>query len=180
MESGTIVFAVIALAISTLNSDTAPPPTAAEINFAPGNEARAVARIVGGIISYTRWPTQVATLRLCVTGTARHAAQLGDASTTAGRAISVQTIDAGAATTGCDILYIGKLPAPVREQTIRALRGRGVLSIAESDPRCRDGTMVCLRVAGSSATFQLNLDAVSRGTVRIDPRVLLVAAGRAS
>lgn len=74
---------------------------------------------------------------------------------------------------------MGALRTAVRNEMIGALRGRGVLSIAESDPGCRGGTMICLRVARNSASFQLNLDAVSRGTVRVDPRVLLVATGRA-
>lgn len=176
-----IVVSVIALAVGPADADMAlSPPAPVEISFAPGNEAQAVARIVGAIVSYTRWPASPATLRLCVAGAARHAARLGEAEAAAGRAIGVRTIAADATAADCDILYIGALPAAAREQMIRAARGRAVLSIAESDPDCREGAMICLRVARSSATFRLNLDAVSRGTVRIDPRVLLVAGGGAS
>jgi hypothetical protein len=59
---------------------------------------------------------------------------------------------------------------------IGGIRGRAVLSIAETDPGCRGGTMFCLAVGASTLSFQLSVDAISRGTVRVDPRVLRVAS----
>jgi hypothetical protein len=156
-------------------------PTAAgftvRTRIAPGpdQQARAVARMVGGIISYTRWPGEpVPATRLCVMGKARFAGRLGEAAQVAGRTVSVSYLADGATTVaqGCDVLYLGALAAGAGQRAIASIRGRGVLSIAESDPACRGGTMFCLDVDSGEISFRLSLDAISRGTVRVDPRVL--------
>ncbi|MET0307238.1 MAG: YfiR family protein [Sphingomonas sp.] len=146
-----------------------------DTRFAPGTASEAVAKMVGGIVSFTRWPVDPVPLRLCVTGAARYADRIGEASRTAGRAISVRRIAADASVDGCDALYLGAMPADASRRLIATIRNRAVLSIAESDPTCRSGAMFCLAVGTNSLTFQLSVDAISRGTVRVDPRVLRVA-----
>lgn len=148
---------------------------AVDTRFAPGTEDEAVARLVGGIISFTRWPSEPRPLRLCVVGTARHADRIDEAGKTAGRAVTVRRVAAGAATDGCDLLYFGAMPADASRRMIAAIGGKAVLSIAEADPGCRGGAMFCLAVGSSSLAFQLSVDAISRGAVRVDPRVLRVA-----
>ncbi|WCM28347.1 YfiR family protein [Sphingomonas sp. QA11] len=150
-------------------------PLRTRVTPGPDQPARAVARMVGGIISYTRWPGDAAAaMRLCVIGKTRFADRLGEASPVAGRPISVNRLATGNPTIGqsCDILYLGDLPAGQGPRTIAGIRGRAILSIAESDPACRGGTMFCLDIKPLEISFQLSLDAISRGTVRVDPRVL--------
>jgi hypothetical protein len=165
------VVALLALSVEALPE----PAMAVDTRFAPGTEDEAVARLVGGIISFTRWPAEPRSLRLCVAGTTRHADRIGEAGKTARRAVGVRHIAAGAATDGCDILYLGAMPADASRRMIAGIGGKAILSIAEADPGCRGGAMFCLAVGTSSLTFQLSVDAISRGAVRVDPRVLRVA-----
>lgn len=140
-----------------------------------------VARTVGGIVSYTRWPAGQGqqpdqdALHLCVSGDARHATRLRAAGANAGRAISVEPVAAGASTADCDILYLGGMPPQAWGRMVHGIRNRAVLSIAETDPDCRSGTMFCLELRGSGRGFLLNIDAIARSAVRIDPRVLRLA-----
>mgnify|MGYP000972424442 CR=1 FL=1 len=64
---------------------------------------------------------------------------------------------------------------PARERLVRLVRDQPVLSIAESDPDCRGGTIFCLRILPDRVGFRFSLDAASRSSLRIDPRVLRVA-----
>ncbi|MEO7470390.1 MAG: YfiR/HmsC family protein, partial [Sphingobium limneticum] len=44
-------------------------------------------------------------------------------------------------------------------------------------PDCGSGAIFCLLYAPQTLSFQLNIDAVSRSAVRIDPRVLRLSKG---
>lgn len=151
------------------------PILASDTRFALGTEDSAVARTVGGIASYTRWPEPMGTLHICVSGAARHADRLGEAARTAGRPVTVRRLGIGAAPNGCDLLYLGAMRPAESLGMIRATHGRAILSIAESDPACRGGAMFCLAVSASSLGFRINIDAISRSTLRVDPRVQRVA-----
>ena len=107
-------------------------------------------------------------------GATRYAARLGEADGAAGRPVSARAIAPGssAAAQGCDVLYLGGTTATQQQRAIAAVHGQPVLSIAEDDPACRSGAMFCVVLNGGGLTFRLNVDAISRGTVRVDPRVL--------
>ena len=141
------------------------------------DQARGVARMVGGIISYSRWPARNGDgdgISICTMGSTRYAARLDEAGGAAGRPVTTRAIVPGsaAAAQGCDVLYIGDIAPAQRLRAVAAIHGQAVLSIAEDDPVCRGGTMFCVVLNDGSLTFRLNVDAISRGTVRVDPRVL--------
>jgi hypothetical protein len=171
----------IALLVASVDADIAPPPIAVlDTKFQAGTaeQAIAVSRMIGGIISYTRWPADLRQLQFCISGDTQVALQAAEIDRSANRSVALKRVAAGAATDGCDILYLGPM-APVRQrQMVSGIRARAVLSIAESDPSCRGGTMFCLRIRSATLAFQLNVDAISRGTVRVDPRVLRITAAR--
>jgi len=136
----------------------------------------AVTRVVSGILSYARWPTEPAPLRLCVAGAPRFAGGLSTLPARSPRRMEVLRITGtSAASEGCKALYLGRLEADERRRLIASARGQAVVTIDEDDPPCRAGAMFCLHVAANSVAFELNLDAVSRSTVRIDPKVLLLS-----
>lgn len=56
-------------------------------------------------------------------------------------------------------------------------RGRGVLTIAEADPDCRSQAMFCLLFTPQAATFRMNIDAIARSGLKVDPRVLRISQG---
>jgi hypothetical protein len=149
---------------------------------APGESAYAgaVARTVKAIIDYTRWPQRHDPLVLCVAGPAQHAAQLGSIRLADGRQVERRNVAPTAAALGaCHVLYIGQLPLPSQRQLTTAVRGKGVLTIAEADPGNASEAVVALSYQPRSLSFRLNIDAISRSGLRIDPRVLRISQGGA-
>lgn len=139
----------------------------------------AVARVVQSLVEYTRWPSPRSPVRLCVAGGAAYAGRIDGLRLADGRTIERRNLPAAAASTaGCDAVYIGQLPLPAQRQLTTALRGRGVLTIAEADSACRSQAMFCLSFAARAVSFRLNIDAVARSGLRVDPRVLRLSTGQ--
>jgi YfiR/HmsC-like len=140
--------------------------------------AGAVARTVKAVIEYTRWPSPIDPVMLCVAGPAQHAGQLPGLRLSDGRRVERRNIAASAASLGgCHVLYLGQLPLTQQRALTAAVRGRGVLTIAEADPGNASEAMFALTYKPSSLSFRLNIDAVSRSGLKVDPRVLRVAQG---
>ena len=162
---------------------TVPLHAAADIplgSVAPGGDpyAGAAARTVRAIMDYARWPERRDALTLCVTGSAQHAEQLIGWRMADGRQVQRRNVAASpAALAGCDVVYIGAVAMPVQRQLTAAVRGRGVLTIAEADPANTSEAMFAFIYKPNALNFRLNIDAVSRSGMRIDPRVLRIAQG---
>lgn len=140
--------------------------------------AGAAARTVKGIMEFARWPQRHDPLVLCVVGPARHAALLGAWRMADGRQVQRRNVAANAAALGgCNVVYLGQLAIPVQRQLTAAVRGRGVLTIAEADPANTSEAMFAFTYQPNALSFRLNIDAVSRSGMKIDPRVLRVAKG---
>lgn len=147
---------------------------------APGGDpyAGAAARTVRAIMEYTRWPQPRPALVLCVAGPAQHASQLTGWRMSDGRQVQRRNVASQpAATAGCDVLYIGTQPIAVQRQLTAAVRGKGVLTIAEADPGNASEAMFTLTYRPAALSFRLNIDAISRSGLKVDPRVLRVAQG---
>lgn len=154
-------------------------PAALPLGSGPDRYALGTARTVASILIYSRWPAQPDPVRLCVVGPADHAGRLDgqilpNGATIKRRDLAINTLDLAGA---CDALYIGKLALPAMRQLTARVRGEPVLTIAESDPNCRSEAMFCLLYRPDALSFQMNLDAISRSAVRIDPRMLRMSRG---
>jgi hypothetical protein len=151
---------------------------AAQEGDAGAAQGAAVARVVQGIISYTYWPSQPHILQFCIVGATRYRPQLlSDLRGTPGRPLQPRLIQRAYAPLmrGCDILYFSA-DTPATRQALQGI-DRAALTISERDPACRDGAMFCLRIDTRTVSFDLNLDAVTRSGLRVDPKVLML--GRA-
>jgi len=160
---------------------TALHPQLASVPLTTGADrlATGAARVVGAILEYTRWPAGQTPLVLCVVGPALHAGGMDHLSLSNGRTVVRRTISANAEPAGleCDALYLARLDPETLRRWTRAARGMAIVTIAEDDPGCRSEAMFCLRFMPAALSFDLNIDAVSRSGVRIDPRVLRLANG---
>lgn len=138
--------------------------------------ARAVNRTLGGIISYVRWPAPADSGRptLCAVGTPRLAGRIAPDLPGPGSIAVRRTTAAGAMAGGCDILYLGRLPDADRQRLIGWVRGRPVLTISDDDPECLHGAMFCLARRAAGLSFSVNIDAIGRSPLRVDPRVLKI------
>jgi len=137
----------------------------------------AVRQVVLGIISFTHWPTPPARLRLCVTGRPDYAHGLVDTLQAGSTPLDAQRIgfDDPAIGAACDVVYSGNLSDDEWQQVRAAVAGHPVLTIAEHNPSCTTGSMFCLNVDDEPITFDINLDAVARSGVRVQPNVLKLA-----
>jgi hypothetical protein len=52
-----------------------------------------------------------------------------------------------------------------------------VLTVTDDDPDCLRGAMFCLAPRPGGLGFSVNLDAIGRGGLRVDPRVLKIGQG---
>ena len=148
-----------------------------------GGMARAVNRMVGGIVSYARWPDGSATTArvMCLVGSPRLTERMApDVPGPGSVVVRRLTAEAVTARTDCDILFLGRMPVADRRQLIAWVRGRPILTITDDDAACIYGAMFCLSNRAAGLSFSVNLDAVGRGPLRIDPRVLRIGGGGAS
>lgn len=138
--------------------------------------ARAVDRMVGGIISYARWPDTPRTTprNLCVVGRPKLTSRLSP-DVPGGPVVNVRIMSvAGVIGGDCNILFLGAMPMADRQRLIGWVRGRPILTISDNDPDCLHGAMFCLAARGSGLSFSVNLDSIGRGPLRVDPRVLRI------
>lgn len=145
-----------------------------------GGTARAVNRMLGGIISYARWPDgqRGAPRTMCLVGAPRLTERIAPV-VPGGPAVSVRRMTADAVAGGgdCDIVFLGRMPVADRQKLIGWVRGRPALTITDEDPACVYGAMFCMTSRQTSLSFSVNLDAIGRGPLRIDPRVLKIGRG---
>jgi len=133
-----------------------------------------VVRSLRGIISYTRWPATPFPLRLCVVGETPHLEAILAGVRLPGRAVTARQIAPDpVAVRDCDVLYFGGATGALAA----GISQPGMLTVSEQDAACRGGGMFCLRVQPGRVSFQLNLDAVARSGLRIDPKVLIMGRG---
>lgn len=153
-------------------------PVAMTVGAGNAAQSEATARMVRSFIDFTRWPAQPNPVVLCVVGPASNAGQLDGLSTSDGRRVTRRIVSMSAlAGAGCHVAYFGRLDPVALRQAVLSVRGKGVLTIAESDPVCRSQTMFCLKPDRQTLGFAVNIDAVSRSGLKVDPRVLRMAAG---
>ena len=153
---------------------------------APAHDrSRLVAQTVFSIIHYTRWPTALATVRLCVLGPTEYADallkgshgkdELGKDGLVPGpRKVLARRVfaDEPALLAECDALYAGAVPDDEWRTVLARVAGQPLLTLSERKALCVIGSMVCLDVQGHTVAFEINLDSVARSEVRINPRVL--------
>jgi hypothetical protein len=170
--------AVILIMSAPVVADAGFRQTSLPVDARPDAHSRAAARVVGSILTYSRWPAPPDPIRLCVLGPAHYDAALKDVLP---GGIRVDRRDLPASAVGiaaaCDALYLGAIGQPAMAHALAQVRGAAVVTIAEHAPQCRGEAMFCLIVRDRTVSFALNLDAVSRSRVRIDPRVLRISRG---
>lgn len=142
-----------------------------------GNEAEpyspVVAKLVSSIIVYATWPDRPRTIDVCIVGPAEFADRLVSARISGEKTLSVRKVtQSSVASSGCHVAYLGQFSMQEQRAMTAGLKGQHVLVIAENDPACRSNASICLLFQADSLSFRMNLDALSRSGVRIDPRVL--------
>lgn len=171
--------AALSLPIAML-LQTAQPAVQSAIPDGPDGAAVAAADMVDAIIAYSRWPQDASPVILCIAAPSALTARIAAGRLADGRRTEVQRHAAGAMPApGCDVLVVGAASPAEQQRIARASSDRALLTISFADPLCRNGMMACIRESETGMVFDLNLDAVARSQVRIDPRVLAIGRRRA-
>jgi hypothetical protein len=139
-----------------------------------------VATAIAGILSYTRWPTDAASIRLCTLGRGatveeiQRSAEIGSAQ----RSVTTRALASPAQARGaCDAVYVAGQDPSLGRELLKATAGQPVLVLGEGADFCSDGGMFCLEAAAASVRFGANLDAIARSGLRVHPMVLRIARG---
>lgn len=165
----------VLVASSTVSAPARAQPVSPGMTDLRGEEA---ARIVTGIVSFTRWPSEPHPIRLCVVTPAAHAAPLAQSMTsnTARPAIALEFAPADPELeSGCDVVYVEALAEAQQARLFQRLAGHPVLSIGGSEDACSMGALFCLTGPQEAVSFAANLDTIVRSGLHINPKVLLLA-----
>lgn len=165
-----LLFAGLAIAgvLRTESSDAAAPEPAVQVS-----------RMVSGIIGYARWPQTPETYRFCVAGKPAYlSGNAGELAAALDVPLTLQTVGDAGALSGCDVLYLAGLGAAQRAALLAAAIGRPVLTLVENDPLCADPAMFCLSAKAGDVGLLVNVDAISRSAVRVNPKVLQLVRRR--
>ena len=137
-----------------------------------------VTAVVSGVIGYTRWPAPLTEIRVCAVGAGPGVDELaGQADFAAAKATTRVRVVSGLrdASNQCDVIYVGQLAGNVAREILQRTVGRPVLTIGEGADFCSDGGMFCLLTDTGVARFSVNLDAVARSGLAVNPWVLRIA-----
>lgn len=168
-----VLFAVVVLARATCVY----AQTAAD-HSEPSASDVAISRVVSGIISFTRWPAPISTVRLCVVGDVRDwKTATSDPALPSSPPVSIKSIAASddGLMSACDALYLGALADGERRALLQRTTGHPFLTIAEQDRSCTSGAMFCINATDAHVRFDVNIDSVSRSGVHVSPKVLELA-----
>ncbi len=161
------------------SAPVAPAPVAAKPP--PLRDAQQLGAVVGGIISYTRWPHSPNPVRLCVLGHPGLVGQfpLANPAVPGQRPVTAHLMLPGAELQrDCDALYVTAMPSAANYRALlRQVIGGPVLTMGEGAEFCSDGGMFCFesQVSAPSHRFSANLDAIARSGLRVNPQVLRLA-----
>lgn len=137
-----------------------------------------VKRIVTGILSYTRWPHQTGAIRLCVISPAHYADDLpyiDQQKVGYSVQLTLLPFDIPAILSGCDAVYFGDIASVDQQRLITESAGQPLLTIAENNTDCTQGSIFCLNTDAPDVAFSLNLDLLARSRLRVSSSVLQLA-----
>lgn len=134
------------------------------------------AAYVFNLIKYVEWPAPEKELMIgfagdAATGEVMEKMLSGRASDT--RTIRVVLSPSDEELARCSVLYVAEAPAVEVRKALEKVKGRGVLTVGETDSFARDGGMVGLVNTGDR--IQINLEAAQSAGIRISSRVLNLA-----
>lgn len=139
------------------------------------NSAHTAYSLILAVISYSKW-SNVSQPTLCVIDNS--VATLAFQNQTKASAYNfhiVSVTSANFSKTQCQAVYFSGFSAQQQQNFINNYPQKNLLSFSDNNSDCEIGSTFCLYTRRGNMTFNVNLDALSRSGVHIDPRVLLLA-----
>ncbi|CAH5676000.1 hypothetical protein AI2999V1_3380 [Enterobacter cloacae] len=141
---------------------------------------KSVRSIVSGIVSYTRWPSLSGQPKLCIYASSHFTQALSSEEGQSELPYTPVIVrnDQEALSATCDAIYFGAESPAKQLELISQYQGRALLLISEQNPECVIGSAFCLIIDHNQVRFSVNLDALTRSGVRVNPDVLMLARNK--
>lgn len=91
------------------------------------------------------------------------------------RTVTVQTVGPDDSFSSCRVLYLGTMPIPRYTTLMARAVGKGVLLIDEGSQFSWPDGMIRLYTEQGRMRFELNLEAIERAGLKVDPRLIRLA-----
>ena len=163
---------LLALTVLSLASFTLP----ARADDQP--EYRLKAAFLFNFALFTEWPAEVGNmLNLCIQGTDPFGNELDalQGKAVGSRTIDVQRRPAGDSLKDCQIVFIAPSAIGTLPRVLESIRGRPVLTVADSAGAARRGVALNLAVEQGKVSFAANLQAARGSGLNLSSKLLRVA-----
>ncbi len=173
-----MLFTVMILASLLMMTVAQAQPSHPEWEQVSGADVR---RIVSGIISYSHWPDLNQPPVLCVYSSAHFLTALTAPAGVQEKVVFNTLIikdNQELFASECDAVYFGEESVAEQINAASYAIGHPLMTIAEQSPRCLEGSAFCLVFDTHTVGFAINMEALSRTGVRVNPDVLMLARER--
>ncbi len=127
------------------------------------------------ILSYVKWNTPAPTL--CVIDNANIANQFQQVNKQLKYQYSIESIRLeNFQNANCNAIFFTNTSPSAQQQFLNKFSSNALLSFSTNNKDCEIGSAFCLDIKPNGDTsFKINLDALTRSRIHVDPRVLLLA-----
>jgi len=146
------------------------------------SEYQVKAAFLYNFAKFVEWPglsdDQKSPLDICVLGKDPFGPELDrvmDGKTVNGRSISVQRFSDVSKAQSCHVLFVGFSDAGHVAETAKALRGRNILTVGETEGFCESGGVIAFVMDGQRVRFRINPKAAARANLKISSKLLQLA-----
>ena len=148
-----------------------------------GGEYQAKARFLANAPGFVEWPSSGTqspgtTLLICVHGDFSFGTALAEqtrGTLVRGRHLAVKWARAEQDLQGCQVLFVSRSAAKRYQRVLQVVKDGGSLTIGEDPEFLKTGGMVSLESTDRGLTFDVNMDAVQEGRLKISSQLLSLA-----
>jgi hypothetical protein len=141
-------------------------------------EYRLKAAFLFNFMVYTDWPAEAgSTLNLCIYGADPFGSDVDglQGKTVGNRSVAVLRRAAGESLDACQVVFISAAAIDALPLVLASVRGRPVLTVADSPGAARRGVALNMNVLQGRVSFEANLPAARSGRLNLSSKLLRLA-----
>jgi hypothetical protein len=141
-------------------------------------EYRLKAAFLYNFALFTEWPAEVgSTLNLCISGSDPFGTEIDvlQGKAVGERSIAVQRKAGAESLAGCQIVFVASTAIGTLARVLAGVRGRPVLTVADSPGAARQGAALNMAVDQNRVTFEANLQAARSAGINLSAKLLRLA-----
>ncbi|MDH3460878.1 MAG: YfiR family protein [Burkholderiaceae bacterium] len=141
-------------------------------------EYRLKAAFMYNFALFTEWPTKIGrTLDVCIAGIDPFGKEIDalQGKAVGERSINLQRKAGGESLSGCHVVFISQSAIGTLPRLLESLRGRPILTVADTPGAARQGVALNMTVAQNKITFEANLTAARNAGLDLSSKLLRLA-----